>query len=199
MTDPAAMSASADDPRAVIVVFLRGGADGLSLVPPVGDDGYHRARPRIAIPAQGSLRLDGMFSLHPDLSALERWYRDGHLAVVHAAGSNDATRSHFEAQDLMEHAGQAMAGGWFGRWLRAERDPSAGRPASALAAIAIGTAMPESLRGSPSTTVMRSFADLDLGSDTAWMRDPIASLYDGDAMLGDSAGSALRGLDAIAA
>ncbi|MBA2480895.1 MAG: DUF1501 domain-containing protein [Planctomycetes bacterium] len=197
MTDPIVALGNPDNARALIVVFLRGGADGLALVPPVDDDGYQRARPRIAIPATGAIRLSGPFALHPCMAALEPIYREGRLAVVHAAGSDDPTRSHFEAQDRMERAGTGIAGGWLGRWLRADAVVTTG-PRSALASVAIGSAAPECLRGAPSVTVMRSFADLDLGADGAWLRAPLDALYAGDGMLGDAATSALRGLDAIA-
>jgi uncharacterized protein (DUF1501 family) len=110
-----------------VVVFLRGGADGLSLVPPVGDDGYHRARPQSrACRRPGPLRLDELFALNPALHELHALFQQGMLAVIHAAGSEDESRSHFEAQDLMEHGGLDVAGGWLGRWLRSRQD---GRPA----------------------------------------------------------------------
>ena len=103
---------------AVIVIFLRGGADGLSLIPPIGDDDYYRTRPGLAIDERDAIPLDGLFGLHPRLASLESLYRDGHLAVIPAVGSNSDTRSHFEAQDIVEGGGEDVAGGWLGRWLR---------------------------------------------------------------------------------
>src|ERR1043165_304946 len=91
--------------RTLVVIFLRGGADGLNMVAPLQDDGYYRARPRIAINKSNAVPLDGFFGLNPLLKDLAPMYHDGALAVVHAAGSEDNTRSHFEAQDLMEHGG----------------------------------------------------------------------------------------------
>ncbi|HKC84268.1 MAG TPA: transcriptional initiation protein Tat, partial [bacterium] len=61
------------------MLFLRGGADGLALVPPVGDDGYHRARPRIAVAAHDAIHLDDRFGLNPRLAAFEWLYREGQL------------------------------------------------------------------------------------------------------------------------
>ena len=97
--------------QVLVVVFLRGGADGLTLVPPVNDDGYHRARPTIGVSPRDAMALDDVFSLHADLKPLMPWYERGELAIVHGVGSEDATRSHFEAQDFMEHAGNT-GGGW---------------------------------------------------------------------------------------
>src|SRR5436190_18610742 len=127
-----------DQRHALVVIFLRGGADGLNLVAPLQDDGYYRARPRIAINKSHAVPLDGFFGLNPLLKPLAPAYHDGALAIVHAAGSEDDTRSHFEAQDLMEHGGLA-AGGWLGRFLRAQEAGSVGP----LSAIALGRAIPE--------------------------------------------------------
>src|SRR5215813_1595076 len=103
--------------RTLVVIFLRGGADGLNMVAPLEDDGYYRARPRIAISKSKAVALDGFYGLNTLLKDLEPMYRDGTLAIIHAAGSEDDTRSHFEAQDLMEHGG-ITGGGWLGRFLR---------------------------------------------------------------------------------
>ncbi|MEP7384696.1 MAG: DUF1501 domain-containing protein, partial [Gemmatimonadota bacterium] len=161
-----------DDRRTLVVVFLRGGADGLALVPSVGDDAYHVARPTIGIATGDAVRLDERFALHPRLAALAPLFHDGALGIVHAVGSDDTTRSHFEAQDLMEHGG-ATAGGWLGHFLRA-RDGHAG---GALTAVAMGQEFPESLRGAPSVAVMRSLDDFAIGAEDAPMLGALASLY----------------------
>ncbi|MDP6794684.1 MAG: hypothetical protein QGG00_04745 [Verrucomicrobiota bacterium] len=100
--------------RTLVVVFLRGGADGLSLVPAVGDDDYHRARPLTAVGRSEAVRLNDRFGLSPAMSALEPVVKEGALSAVHCVGSGDTTRSHFEAQDRMEHGGHT-GGGWLGR------------------------------------------------------------------------------------
>ncbi|MGQ0642145.1 MAG: DUF1501 domain-containing protein [Gemmatimonadaceae bacterium] len=164
-----------DDPRALVIVFLRGGADGLSLVPPVGDDDYHRARPRLRIAQREAVRLDDPFALHPRLQSLHRYYAAGRLTVVHGAGSEDATRSHFEAQDLMEHGG-FVAGGWLGRFLRM-RDAGSG---ASLGAVALGGELPEALRGAPSAIMLRSLDDLSLTHVTAHWMAALERLYSGD-------------------
>jgi uncharacterized protein (DUF1501 family) len=158
MPDPiAAVSGNGDQMHTLMVVFLRGAADGLTLVPPVGDDNYYRSRPRINVPRHDAVPLDGFFALHSLLKPLKRVWDDGHLAIVHAAGSEDDSRSHFDAQDFMEHGGVA-GGGWLGRFLRFRDRP----PQSPLSAVALGKKFPECLRGAPSVTVMQSTDDFSL-------------------------------------
>jgi uncharacterized protein (DUF1501 family) len=162
----------ADGPGTLIAVFLRGGADGLALVPPLADDHYHKARPRLGIRASGAVRLDDFFGLHPKLAPLEAAWREGDLAIVPASGSEDTTRSHFEAQDLMEHGGVA-AGGWLGRFLRAAPSAASG----ALACVAVGKALPECLLGAPSATVMQSLHEFALGGGAPGLRSHLERLY----------------------
>src|SRR5262249_44065693 len=89
--------------RQLVVLFQRGAADGLNIVVPFGEPNYYRMRPSIAIPqpkrgASSAIDLDGFFGLHPSLSALEPLFHKNQLAIVHATGSPDPTRSHFDAQ-----------------------------------------------------------------------------------------------------
>jgi len=156
--DKAFVSGNRDDQHTLVVVFLRGGADGLNMVAPIGDDGYRKARPRIALSKGESIQLDDFFGLNPLLGGLGSAWNEGELAIVHAAGSEDQTRSHFEAQDLMEHAGM-VAGGWLGRFLRYKERPADG----GLAAIALSKGLPEALRGAPAATAMSSIRDFSLG------------------------------------
>ena len=110
-----------DSSGTLVVIFLRGGADGLNLVVPHGDDGYYRARPNLGIRRENLLELDGFFGLNPLLAPLYPWWQSGQLTLVHGTGSEDETRSHFAAQDFMERGGLA-AGGWLGRFLRVRPD-----------------------------------------------------------------------------
>jgi len=166
------LTGNGDERRTLVVVFLRGGADGLNLVAPLEDDGYYRARPRIAIGKPEAVALDGFYGLNPRLAALAPLYHEGALAIVHAAGSEDDSRSHFEAQDLMEHGGIA-AGGWLGRFLRAQRHAKHG----ALSAVALGRAVPECLRGAPAATVLESLDDFSLGENQARLARSLGKLY----------------------
>lgn len=165
-----------DAPRTLVVIFLRGGLDGLHAVAPVGDDDYRRARPTLAVdaPKPGragaqAVRLDDRFCLAPELAALEPLWAEGRMSIVHAIGSDDTTRSHFDAQDLVEHGAtesSSARGGWIARWLRTEG------AAGALSALAFGTAVPEALRGAPSAVAVDRLEDLGLrtrsGSEAAF-------------------------------
>src|SRR5207237_3630678 len=139
-----------DERRTLVVIFLRGAADGLALVAPLEDDHYYNARPRLGLAKKDAVKLDGTFGFHPKFAELAPAFAEGDFAIVHAAGSEDKTRSHFEAQDLMEHGG-IVAGGWLGRFLRARPGPVSG----ALACVAVGKALPECLLGAPTVTVMQ--------------------------------------------
>src|SRR6201984_3429148 len=88
--------------KRLVVIFQRGAADGLNIVVPHGERAYYAMRPSINIPRKEVIDLDGFFGLHPSLSSLQPLWNQRHLAIVHAAGSPDPTRSHFDAQDFME-------------------------------------------------------------------------------------------------
>jgi uncharacterized protein (DUF1501 family) len=150
MSASANLSPNRDERRALVVVFLRGAADGLTLVAPVADDNYHKFRPRLAVKKSDAVPLDDTFGLHPNLRALESAWKEGDLAIVHGAGGESDTRSHFEAQDLMEHGGPT-AGGWLGRFLRTR-----GPAPSPLAAVALAPTLPECLSGAPSAAAFES-------------------------------------------
>ncbi len=97
---------AAPNSKRLIVIFLRGAVDGLSVVVPYTENAYYQARKRIAIPQPdkpgGVLDLDGKFGLHPSLAALMPLWKQKNLAFVHACGSPESTRSHFDAQEYME-------------------------------------------------------------------------------------------------
>jgi len=136
--------------RTLVLVFLRGGADGLSIVPPVGDPAYYAARPTLALPRAGSdggaLPLDATFGLHPALAPLLPLWQAGALAAVHAAGLPGATRSHFDAQDFCETGtpgSKSTQDGWLNRSLQELPEPSAG----AFRAVALQPTLPRALQG----------------------------------------------------
>src|ERR1700687_2659413 len=107
--------------KRLVVVFQRGAADGLNIVVPPGEPQYYAMRPSIHVPRTAVLDLDGVFGLHPALAPFQPLWKQRQLAIVHAAGSPDPSRSHFDAQDFME-AGtpgiKATEDGWLNRGLR---------------------------------------------------------------------------------
>ncbi|MBX3176386.1 MAG: DUF1501 domain-containing protein [Candidatus Hydrogenedentes bacterium] len=182
----------------LVVVFLRGGADGLSMVPPAEDDAYYRARPLIGVAARDTAPLDGHFGLHPALAPLRRAYDAGDLLIVHGAGSEEDSRSHFAAQDYLEHGGTG-AGGWIGRYLR-ENTRASGNP---LASVAFGTRYPESLRAAPAAVVVSSLADIALGPDAGTFVDDLGAAYAATRLpwggAGESVVRAIRRIETIQA
>jgi uncharacterized protein (DUF1501 family) len=122
------VSAAGSRRKVLVAIFQRGAVDGLNLIVPFGEQAYYNARPTIAIAKPGggadaAIDLDGFFGLHPRLAPLEAIYDARHLALVHAVGSPDNTRSHFDAQDYMETATpgvKSTADGWLNRCLQAE-------------------------------------------------------------------------------
>jgi uncharacterized protein (DUF1501 family) len=146
----------------LLCVFLRGGADGLSIVVPHGDAEYYRLRPSTAVPPpgekNGAVDLDGRFGLHPRLAALKDAYDAGQLAIVHAAGSPHPTRSHFQAQDYMTTGAvgdRRVARGWLTHYL-ASRTPAG---SDLLRAVALVDRPPLSLRGYPSPIITPTLAE----------------------------------------
>jgi len=106
--------------KRLVVIFQRGAADGLNIVVPHAEPQYYAMRPSINIPRKAVLDLDGRFGLHPSLAAFQPLWQQRHLAIVHAAGSPDTTRSHFDAQDFMETGTpsvKATEDGWLNRSL----------------------------------------------------------------------------------
>jgi len=139
--------------KKLVVLFQRGAADGLNIVVPFGEQNYYRIRPSIAIPApkQGgeaaAIDLDGFFGLHPSLAPLSPLFHNGQLAIVHAAGSPDTTRSHFDAQDYMESGTpgvKATDDGWLNRTLQTMPE----KEATPFRAVALGANLPRTLLGS---------------------------------------------------
>jgi uncharacterized protein (DUF1501 family) len=107
-------------PPVLVALYLRGGADGLHLVVPAGDPEYYASRPTIQVPPGSELPLDGFFGLNPALAPLAPLYADGRLAFIHAAGSPDPSRSHFDCQEFMERAtpgDRSRVDGWLARYL----------------------------------------------------------------------------------
>lgn len=147
-----AWAATTDNPtgRKLVVVMLRGAVDGLNVVAPVGDADYLRLRPTIGLAApgaeNGAIALDGYFGMHPALASLQPLWQQKKLAFVHASGSPDETRSHFDAQDYMESATpgrKSTPDGWMNRLVA--QLPGQSTPSRLLG---IGPVMPRILSGS---------------------------------------------------
>src|SRR5580704_4536428 len=155
--------------KRLVVIFQRGAADGLNIVVPYSDPQYYAMRPTINIPRKAVLDLDGHFGLHPSLASFQPLWQQGHLAIVHAAGSPDTTRSHFDAQDFMETGTPGVKiteDGWLNRSLRDM--PAAQR--SAFRAIALGPSLPRVLSGAEPAVAMNNINDFSVGG-----RNPKAS------------------------
>ena len=137
----------------LVVIFQRGAADGLNVVVPYREKNYYAMRPTIAIPQNQVVDLDGFFGLHPSLAPFKPLYDQGHLAVVHATGSPDMSRSHFDAQDYMESGTPGLkstADGWLNRALQAEdacQCTGHDQEHTAFRALALGAEVPLTLAG----------------------------------------------------
>ncbi len=148
----AAASTTMPNKKQLVVLFQRGAADGLNIVVPFGEQNYYRMRPSIAIPqpkrggGETAIDLDGFYGLHPSLAPLEPLFHKNQLAIVHAAGSPDPSRSHFDAQDFMESGTPGLKStedGWLNRALETIPEESA----SPFRAVAMGPNLPRMLSG----------------------------------------------------
>ncbi len=175
----------------LVCIFLRGGADGLNIIVPYAEDTYYNARPGLALARPDDakadsknkvLDLDGFFGLHPALAPLHPFFRGQQALAVHAAGSPDPTRSHFEAMDYMERGtpgSVALNTGWIGRHLAALDST----PQGILRAVGWGDSLPLSLRGSVNALALRSIIDYHLQGreeNSAQMATAINTLYAAD-------------------
>ena len=131
----------------LVCLFQRGAVDGLNMVVPHGDPIYYQERPRIAVPGKDVVDLNGYFGLHPSLAALKPWWDNKSLAAIHAIGSPDSTRSHFDAQDYMESGTPGVKitpDGWLNRYCQHDRE----HQSSAFRSVAFGPELPRILSGS---------------------------------------------------
>ena len=160
--------AAGPSPRArrLIAVFQRGAVDGLNMIVPHGDAEYYRARPSLAIARPGrqddaAIDLDGFFGLNPRLLPLQPLWARRELAIVHACGSPDSTRSHFDAQDYMETATpgiKSTADGWLNRYLQAQRAAQDG----SFRAVSLTQQLPRMLQGAAPAVAMNQLARFGL-------------------------------------
>jgi uncharacterized protein (DUF1501 family) len=191
----AAERAGASNKR-LVVIFQRGAADGLNIVVPHHERAYYAMRPSINIPRNAVLDLDGFFGLHPSLSPFLPLWKQRQLAIVHAAGSPDPTRSHFDAQDFMESGTpgvKATEDGWLNRALHSVPQHSPSQIAtsqSAFRAIALGPSLPRILSGSEPAVAVSNINDFGVGGNNP-KGTPNASTF--EAMYEHSVDSVLHG------
>ncbi len=175
--------------KRLVVIFQRGAADGLNIVVPHAEPAYCTMRPTINIPRQQVIDLNGFFGLHPSLAPLKPLWDQRHLAIVHAAGSPDTTRSHFDAQDYMESGTPGMkntSDGWLNRTIQSEAKPGE----SPFRAIALGTSLPRILSGkAPAVAVSNVNAFGIAGGNPAAV--PLGNTF--EAMYAQSVDSVLHG------
>jgi uncharacterized protein (DUF1501 family) len=177
----------------LVVVFLRGAADVLNMVVPHGEDAYYQLRPSLGIPRpddsnakkeERAVDLDGFFGLHPNMQSLLGAWQSQQLAIIHACGAPDESRSHFKAMELMERGvddERGPASGWIGRHLATLNTGNN----SPLRAVGMGTRPQKSLTGSVPVSALRSIADFHLGGDQRalqQMRVALNTVYQNDVL-----------------
>jgi uncharacterized protein (DUF1501 family) len=158
----------------MVWILLRGGMDGLSAVPAYDDNNYLRLRPKIALPEDKVIRLDGTFGLHPSLKNMSKWYQQGDLLVVHASGSGYQGRSHFDGQKVAENGLNNIASGtegWLNRTLATQANSTA---------IAVGASVPLVLRG---PQPVMNWSPSKLPDATEELLHRLENLYDQDELL----------------
>jgi len=150
--------------KTLIAIFQRGAVDGLNMIVPFGESNYYNVRPNIAIPKpdagnqDAAINLDGFFGLHPSMSSLKPLWDSKRLAIVHASGSPDNTRSHFDAQDYMESATPGLKStrdGWLNRYLQNKKDEQH----SLFRAVSMTQQMPRALQGNAPVLAISNLAN----------------------------------------
>src|SRR5690349_7061295 len=173
--------------KTLIAIFQRGAVDGLNVVVPFGESSYYDARPSIAIPkpqagnAEAAINLDGFFGLHPSLSAFKPLWDSKRLAIVHASGSPDNTRSHFDAQDYMESATPGLkstSDGWLNRYLQSKKDDRN----SPFRAVSFTQQMPRVLQGRAEALAMSNLSNFAIraGKSSANVQGGFEAIYSGE-------------------
>ncbi len=193
--------------KTLVVIFLRGGADGLNLIVPYKDPAYYQLRRQLAIPLpgkeNGAVDLDGFFALHPRMKSLAPLFASGSVVAAHAVGYGQNTRSHFEEQDVWEtgvSGNTVNSDGWLNRHLAT----SEGR--GPIRAISIGDKLPRILRGKATAYAVHGISDLafpqTLGDPTvvtaalehAYQTDPNAHTDAARDLLSQSSKATLEGI-----
>jgi len=170
--------------KTLIAIFQRGAVDGLNMVVPYGESAYYDLRPSIAIPkpgagnAEAAIDLDGYFGLHPSMSSFKPLWDSKRLAIVHASGSPDNTRSHFDAQDYMESATPGVKStrdGWLNRYLQSKQE----KEQSSFRAVSMTRTMPRVLQGRAPAVAMTSVSEFAIraGKSSANIQGGFEAIY----------------------
>ena len=170
--------------KTLIAIFQRGAVDGLNVVVPYGEHNYYDLRPNIAIPkpdggAESAINLDGYFGLHPSLQSFKPLWDSKRLGIVHASGSPDSTRSHFDAQDYMESATPGVKStpdGWLNRYLQAKADSTK----ALFRAVSMTQNMPRVMQGKAPALAISNLADFSIraGQSSAAVQGGFEAMYD---------------------
>lgn len=171
--------------KTLIAIFQRGAVDGLNMVVPYGESAYYDVRPSIAIRkpetgnAEAALNLDGFFGLHPSMTSMKSLWDSKRLAVIHAVGSPDNTRSHFDAQDYMESGTPGRKGtpdGWLNRLLQSKGDADP----RTFRAVSLTRALPRAMQGKAPTVAMSNLADFSIraGRSSASVQGGFEAIYE---------------------
>jgi uncharacterized protein (DUF1501 family) len=170
--------------KTLVCLFQRGAVDGLNMVVPFGERAYYRDRPRIAVPRRDIVNLDGHFGLHPELAALKPLWDNRSLAIVHAVGSPDDTRSHFDAQDYMESGTpgvKSTTDGWLNRYCQHSHEHAE----TPFRAVAFGPQLPRILGGTAPSLAIDDLKAFGIQAQRPETRDKLTrafeSLYQGSA------------------
>ena len=171
--------------KTLIAIFQRGAVDGLNMVVPFGESAYYDLRPSISIPkpaagnAETAINLDGFFGLHPGMASLKPLWDSKRMAIIHASGSPDNTRSHFDAQDYMESATpgvKSTTDGWLNRYLQSKSDPEA----RVFRAVSMTQTMPRVFQGKAPTLAISNLADFTIraGRSSKSVQGGFEQIYD---------------------
>jgi uncharacterized protein (DUF1501 family) len=183
----------------LVAIYLRGGADGLTLCVPAFDPFYYSLRPTVHVPAGTELPVSDGFGLNPALADLLPLYQSGDLAIIHASGSHDPSRSHFDAQDFMEHASpgdKSVAEGWLNRYL------SVAGGGAALSGVTLAKQKVKAMLGAAPSLAFASIDGFELtGNSVDARREALELRYEllPGTLLGDSVSDGLGALDVVGA
>ncbi len=201
-----ALGAPDDVNEVLVVVFLRGGMDVLTALPPLeGADRevYEASRPTLKVPVKALKALNNQIGMNPNLEPLFDLFKDGKLAVIPATGMPSDTRSHFDAMEYMELGTpnkRVSTTGWLTRML--ETAPKPARTIQLTGAFMAGDELPSSLSGNLEAIAVPKLEDFNLGGDDAefrkFLNNGLSKLWSGDTWLHSAGLNTLRALETVA-